>query len=205
MQLWFFSFLLTKIWHISLDTSRKVCVTNLSEDVIFDACDQSHAICFFLFTVTSIHSIHKITNIRNSEAFKYLQWKLTPAKLKANYIATSDVASIWLSSLPLKRERFSLTKRKFLDAVLLRYGLELKRSPHECVCKGKCNIDHALTCKTGGFATFCHNDIVSVTADMLSMVCKDVRKEPTLSTTLDSVVDVRVFFTSSLQVIETNH
>ena len=31
-----------------------------------------------------------------------------------------------------------------------------------------------------------HNEIVNVTADMLSMVCKDVRKEPTLHTTPDS-------------------
>ena len=53
------------------------------------------------------------------------------------------------------------------------------------------NIDHALTCKTGGFVTLCHNEIVNVTADMLSMVCKDVRKEPTLSTTPNSNDELR--------------
>ena len=73
---------------------------------------------------------------------------MTLAKLKANDKATSDGASIWLS-LPLTHERFSLTKREFFDAVLLRYGWERKRLPHECVCKAKYNIDHALTCKTG--------------------------------------------------------
>ena len=106
--------------------------------------------------------------------------KMAPTQLKANDTATSDGASIWLSSLPL-------TKRKFFDAVLLRCGWELKHLPHECVCKAKCNIDHALTCKTGGFVTLCHNEIVNVTVDMLSMVCKDVRKEPALSTTPDSI------------------
>ena len=49
---------------------------------------------------------------------------MIPAQLKANDIGTSDGASIWLSSLPLKHERLSLTKREF-DAVLLRYGLEI--------------------------------------------------------------------------------
>ena len=98
---------------------------------------------------------------------------------------------MWLSSLPLKNEKFSLTKREFFDAVLLRYGWELKRLPHECVCKAKCNIDHALTCKTRGFVTLRYNEIVNVTADMLSMVCKDVRKEPTLSTTPDSNDELR--------------
>ena len=49
---------------------------------------------------------------------------MIPAQLKANDIGTLDGASMWLSSLPLKHERLSLTKREF-DAVLLRYGLEI--------------------------------------------------------------------------------
>ena len=107
---------------------------------------------------------------------------MAPAQLKANSIATS---------LPLKQDRFSLTKCGFLDAILLRYGWELIRLPQECVSKAKCNIDNALTCKTGGFVTLRHNKIVNVTADMLSMVCKVVRKEPTLSTTPDSNDELR--------------
>ena len=43
-----------------------------------------------------------------------------------------------------------------------------------------------LTCKTGGFVTLRHNEIVNVTEDMLSMVYKDVKKEPALSATPDS-------------------
>ena len=50
---------------------------------------------------------------------------MTRAQLKTNDIAISDAASIRLSSLPLKHERFSLTKRELFDAVLLRYGWEL--------------------------------------------------------------------------------
>ena len=63
---------------------------------------------------------------------------------------------------------------------------ELERLPHECICKAKQNIDHILTCKTRRFVTLRHNETVNVTADMLSVVCKDVRKEPTLSTLPDS-------------------
>ena len=62
-----------------------------------------------------------------------LRSKMTKAQLKANNIATSDDASIWLSSLPLKHE----TKREFFDAVLLSYGCELKRLPQKYVCKSK--------------------------------------------------------------------
>ena len=119
-----------------------------------------------------------------------LQSKMTTAQLKANDTITSDGASIWLLSLPLKHERFSLSKREFFDAVLLRYGWE----PYECVYKVKYNIDHVLTCKIGGFILLRHNEVVNVTADMLSMVCKDVMKEPTLSTTPDSNDEVSADF-----------
>ena len=120
-----------------------------------------------------------------------LRSKMTPAQLKTNDIATSDSASIWLSSLPLKQERFSLTKRKFFDAILVRYGWEHKRLPHEYVCKAKYNIDHALTCKTIGFVTLRHTEIINVTADILFMVCEEIRKEPTLRTTADNSDELR--------------
>ena len=57
--------------------------------------------------------------------------------------------------------------------------------------QSKINIDHALTYKTGGFVIFRHNKTVNITAAMLSMICKDVRKEPILSTTLDSNDELR--------------
>ena len=46
-------------------------------------------------------------------------------------------------------------------------------------------MNHTLKCKTGGFVTLRHNEIVNVAAYMLSMVGKDVMKEP-ISTTPDS-------------------
>ena len=52
---------------------KKVCVTNVIEDVIFDACDPCHAMCFFLFTVTNIHSIHKITKLGNLETLNKME------------------------------------------------------------------------------------------------------------------------------------
>ena len=96
-----------------------------------------------------------------------------------------------MSSLALKHEKILLTKREFFDAVLLRYGWELKCLPQECVCKAKYNIDHVLTCKIRGFVTLHHNEIVNVTADIPSMISKDVRKEPTLSTTPESNDELR--------------
>lgn len=66
---------------------------------------------------------------------------------------------------------------------MLRYGSELKCLPQESACEAKSNIYHMLICKTGGFVTLHHKEIENITADMLPMICKDVRTEPTLSTT----------------------
>ena len=48
---------------ISLDPLKKVCVSNIFEDVICNSCDTWHAVCFSLFTVASIHSIRKVRNM----------------------------------------------------------------------------------------------------------------------------------------------
>ena len=60
---------------------------------------------------------------------------MTPAQLKPNDIVTSDRASILLSSLPIKDEKFALIKREFFDAVLSRYGWELKHLTHDLSAK----------------------------------------------------------------------
>ena len=56
----------TTIGLISFNT-LKVCITNILEEVICYAYDPCNAMCFTLFTITSVHNIWKITKIRNSE------------------------------------------------------------------------------------------------------------------------------------------
>lgn len=116
---------------------------------------------------------------------------MTPSQIKANDIAQSDGASIWLSSLPLKRDGFNLTKREFYDAVRLRYGWTPKNIPNECVCGGNFTIDHALSCKLGGFITLRHNELREIMADLLSTVCKDVCKKPILTSKNDEDEQLR--------------
>ena len=63
----------TKIGPISLATQNNVCVTNVFEDAICDACNPCNVMCFTLLMVTSINNIGKYTKIRNSKK----RWKVT--------------------------------------------------------------------------------------------------------------------------------
>ena len=109
-----------------------------------------------------------------------LSGRMSTLQIKANDTACSDGTSIWLTSLPLKSEVQNLSKWEFFDAKKLRYECQPSRLSLNCVCLKKFSIDHALSCKVDGFIHIRHNDILNVTSDFLSVVCKDVEKEPTL-------------------------
>ena len=61
-----------KIGFFSLDLLKDVFVTNVFQNVIYDACDSYNAMCFTLLTVTNTHSIRKTTKVRNSKT----AWKV---------------------------------------------------------------------------------------------------------------------------------
>ena len=119
-------------------------------------------------------------NINYLEELKKLKEKMTPSDLRLNDIAQEQGASSWLSVIPLKRHGFHLSKREFWDAVKLRYGLQLNRLPSHCGCSANFDIQHALSCKKGGFITLRHNELRDNVAEMLQEVCTDVQIEPVL-------------------------
>ena len=52
--------------------------------------------------------------------------------------------------------------------------------PSVCVCGDHFNVDHAMTCKRGGFVIQRHNELRDLEAEMLRMVCNGVETEPIL-------------------------
>ena len=62
----------------------------------------------------------------------------------------------------------------------LRYGLPLKRPPSHCGCSQSYNVQHALSCKKGGFVTLRHNELQDNIAKILQEVTHDVTIEPCL-------------------------
>ena len=88
--------------------------------------------------------------------------------------------SSWLSALPLERHNFVLHKSDFRDALALRYSWPLQGSPQSCACGQLFSVDHALTCRCGGYIGRRHDMIRDLTADLLREVAVNVSTEPRL-------------------------
>ena len=83
--------------------------------------------------------------------------------------------------MPVREHGFYLNKQEFWDSIRVRYGIPLSRLPSNCACGANFNVEHAFTCKTGGFIGIRHNAIRDFTAEILNEVCHDVKLEPVLT------------------------
>ena len=115
-----------------------------------------------------------------SDSFSSLQSQLDQSLKTALALATIRGASACLSALPLSEYGFSLHKAAFHDAVALRYGWPLQRTPSHCACGDAFSVDHALSCPKGGLPSLHHNEIRNLTACLLTEVCHQVQVEPEL-------------------------
>ena len=118
---------------------------------------------------------------RNEEKFELVKGQLDVEKQRILESTTEKGASSWLNTLPLKSHNFYLNKQVFWDSVYLRFGIQLPRLPVKCVCGSKYDVEHALSCKIGGFVGIRHNDVRDFTAEILDEVCSDVAVEPLLT------------------------
>ena len=120
---------------------------------------------------------------REEEKVELVKQHLSPQKLKVYEGITEKGASNWLNALPLKEHNFYLDKQMFWDSIFLRYGISLPRLPARCVCDSNVNfsVEHALSCKKGGFVNIRHNEVRDFTAELLSEICNDVAVEPLLT------------------------
>ena len=75
---------------------------------------------------------------------------------------------------------YLLNKQEFWDNIRLRYGWRIPGLPATCACGDKFTIQHAMSCKKGGFVNLRHNEVRDITAHLLNEVCKHVSVEPTL-------------------------
>ena len=110
-----------------------------------------------------------------TEKLNHLRQQMTSDQLKLNDIAQTEVASSWLSTIPIKELNYSLNKREFFDGLFLRYGWELSNLPQNCACHAKFTIQHALSCHIGGYIIRRHNQVRDLTAALLKETCNNVK------------------------------
>ena len=125
----------------------------------------------------SLHS-NKRTKMRDDA--KILQNELPAPLQRSMELSQEKGASTWLTALPINDHGFALHKSAFRDALSLRYNWPLQNQPSHCSCSQPFSIEHALTCKTGGFPAVRHNEVRDITAALLSEVCHGVATEPHL-------------------------
>jgi len=139
---------------------------------------------------TNIEELHHIKtrkfecsvkrDILYKEILENLRSEMSQEQLRANDLAQLKSSSSWLTSIPLKEDNLLLNKREFFDGVSLRYRWQIKYLATSCVCGSRFDIDHAMTCKKGGFISCRHNEIRDILAKLLDEVCRDVEIEPPL-------------------------
>ena len=68
---------------------------------------------------------------------------------------------------------YVFNKQQFWDSIKLRYGWSIPSLPVSC-SSGGFSVQHAMSCKKGGFVTLQDNEVRDISAILLSTVCKDI-------------------------------
>ena len=131
-------------------------------------------------TLEARKNIRKSNRLRDIDPANDLNSVLSIDEKRQIALAQEKGASSWLTVMPIEEHGFFLNKGEFRDALHLRYGWDIRNTPQSCVCGSSFSINHAMTCKRGGFPILRHNEIRDMTAKLLSEVCHNVATEPPL-------------------------
>ena len=88
------------------------------------------------------------------------------------------IAGSWLYQYKIMASPF--TKSEFRDALRVRYNKQLQGMSSKCPCSQKYNLNHALTCKRGGFVVIRHINVRDFETNLLKTIQNDVEVEPAL-------------------------
>ena len=104
--------------------------------------------------ICALSEIHLKRRKHASQQAEDLTQTLPPDLRRAMDLAKEKGASSWLTSLPIKEFGFCLHKGAFSDALALRYGWPLSRTPSHCACGNSFTVEHTLSCPRGGFQSY---------------------------------------------------
>ena len=117
---------------------------------------------------------------RLTQEYENIQTLVDADMKRSLELAREKGAGSWLTALPIQALGYALNRQEFRDSLCLRYGWKIPNTPFHCACGKKNDVNHALTCKKGGYIIMRHDKIRDLEAFILKDVCKDVRIEPEL-------------------------
>ena len=121
---------------------------------------------------------------------------LSPDLLQAMQQTRDKGASSWLNAIPIEEHGLALKKQEFRDSLCLRYNLPLPNLPSYCACGEMFTVNHALSCKKGGFVAQRHDTIQDLLTSHISKVCRNVETEPLLQPPDNEVFNLQSTVTS---------
>ena len=121
---------------------------------------------------------------------------LSPNLLQAVQQTRDKRASSWLNAIPIEEHGLALNKQEFRDALCLRYNLPLPNLPSYCACGETFTVNHALSCKKGGFVAQRHDAIRDLLTSHISKVYRNVETKPLLQPLDNEVFNLQSTVTS---------
>ena len=122
----------------------------------------------------------KISSYKNK--LEELRNSMNEKMKRCNDTSNETGSSNWLSVIPVREFNYMLNKQQFWDSIRLQHGWPIPGLLVSCSCGEGFNVQHAMSCKKGGFVTLRHNEVRDITATLLSDVCKDIELEPSFLT-----------------------
>jgi hypothetical protein len=102
-------------------------------------------------------------------------------KQRAMLAAQEKGASFLVTTLPIKKYGFALSKTEFRDQLLMRYRWPIPDLPVTCACGASFNMDHSQICHLGGFINMRHDELRDLLATEMKKIVRDVETEPRLA------------------------
>ena len=135
------------VFHPLLHVSSTMPLTKPLTDSILSH-DQSYP---YEVLADQINLKNTIRVTRHQLEAEKVRESITPSLQLAMDLPREKGASSWLTTLPLEEHGFTLHKTAFRDAMALRSGWLPSNIPSTCICGHSFSVQHALSCRRGGF------------------------------------------------------
>jgi hypothetical protein len=164
------------------------CEDNYAESKLLSAALVDHLINQKQFLEIDVEHQAKIkSSIRTQKEKKFkdlstdIASRLPQDRQRAMLAAQEKGASFLVTTLPMKKYGFALSKIEFRDQLLMRYRWPIPDLPVTCACGASFNMDHSQICHLGGFINMRHDEVRDLFASEMKKVLRDVQTEPRLA------------------------